>query len=82
MRRIAYKYRIYPNKEQKEFFARVFGCVRFFYNKSLSDICELYKTTATYIILNFLETINLTKMQYKIARKMEVIVVDIKIYYT
>ncbi len=48
MRRIAYKYRIYPNKEQKEFFARVFGCVRFFYNRSLSDICDLYKTTGKF----------------------------------
>ncbi|MFC3780675.1 helix-turn-helix domain-containing protein, partial [Bacillus chungangensis] len=25
----AYKYRIYPNEEQKIFFARTFGCVRF-----------------------------------------------------
>ena len=30
---------------QKEYFSRVFGCVRFFYNKSLSDMCELYKST-------------------------------------
>ena len=48
MRRIAYKYRIYPSKEQKEYFARVFGCVRFFYNKSLSDMNELYKATGKY----------------------------------
>jgi len=48
MVRKAYKYRIYPNKEQREYFARVFGCVRFFYNKSLSDMCELYKTTGKY----------------------------------
>ena len=45
MIRAAYKYRIYPNKEQKEYFAKCFGCVRFFYNKSLSDINEIYKTT-------------------------------------
>ena len=38
MKRIAYKYRIYPNSEQKVFFAKTFGCVRFFYNKSLSDM--------------------------------------------
>ena len=48
MRRIAYKYRIYPNKEQREYFAKVFGCVRFFYNKSLSDMNELYKATGKY----------------------------------
>ena len=45
MIRKAYKYRIYPNQEQREYFARVFGCVRFFYNKSLSDMCDLYKET-------------------------------------
>ena len=44
MNRVAYKYRIYPNKAQREYFAKVFGCVRFFYNKSLSDMNELYKS--------------------------------------
>ncbi len=41
MIRRAYKYRIYPNASQREYFARVFGCVRFFYNKSLSDMNEI-----------------------------------------
>ena len=45
MIRKAYKYRIYPNTEQKIFFAKCFGCVRFFYNKSLSDMNEIHKTT-------------------------------------
>jgi hypothetical protein len=31
----AYKYRIYPTKEQEEYFAKVFGGVRFIYNKML-----------------------------------------------
>ena len=44
----AYKYRIYPNNEQKEFFAKCFGCVRFFYNKSLSDMNEIYKSTGKF----------------------------------
>lgn len=48
MIRKAYKYRIYPNASQKEYFARVFGCVRFFYNKSLSDMNELYKSTGKF----------------------------------
>ena len=39
----AYKYRIYPNKLQKEYFAKCFGCVRFFYNKSLEDQIKIYK---------------------------------------
>ena len=43
MIRKAYKYRIYPNTEQKVFFAKCFGCVRFFYNKSLSDMNDIYK---------------------------------------
>ena len=48
MIRKAYKYRIYPNKAQREYFAKVFGCVRFFYNKSLSDMNELYKSKGIY----------------------------------
>ena len=45
MKRKAYKYRIYPSTEQKVFFAKCFGCVRFFYNKSLSDMNDIYKVT-------------------------------------
>ena len=48
MKRIAYKYRIYPNTEQKVFFAKCFGCVRFFYNKSISDMNEIYKSTGKF----------------------------------
>ena len=48
MKRIAYKYRIYPNSEQKVFFAKCFGCARFFYNKSMSDMFDIYKTTGKY----------------------------------
>ena len=48
MKRIAYKYRIYPNTEQKVFFAKCFGCVRFFYNKSLTDMNEIYKATGKF----------------------------------
>jgi len=48
MIRKAYKYRIYPSTEQKVFFAKCFGCVRFFYNKSLSDMNEIYKSTGKF----------------------------------
>ena len=48
MKRIAYKYRIYPNNAQKEFFAKTFGCVRFFYNKSLSDMNDIYESTGKF----------------------------------
>ena len=41
----AYKFRIYPNTLQKEAFAKTFGCVRFIYNRMLSDKIEYYKET-------------------------------------
>ena len=39
----AYKYRIYPNKKQREIIAKTFGCCRFVYNKYLAKRIELYK---------------------------------------
>jgi putative transposase len=42
---VAYKYRLYPNKEQQEYFAKCFGCVRFIYNRMLSDKIDYYKET-------------------------------------
>lgn len=42
---IAYKYRLYPNKEHQEYFAKCFGCVRFIYNRMLSDKIDYYKET-------------------------------------
>ena len=33
----AYKFRIYPNDEQRIMFAKTFGCVRFVYNRMLAD---------------------------------------------
>lgn len=38
-----YKYRIYPNTEQRVLLARTFGCVRFTYNSLLAQSSELYK---------------------------------------
>ena len=40
----AYKFRIYPNAEQKELLAKTFGCVRFIYNKMLADKIEHFQT--------------------------------------
>ena len=57
MKRVAYKYRIYPSKTQKEYFAKCFGCVRFFYNKSLSDTNDIYKESGKHV--------NITPAQYK-----------------
>ena len=52
-----YKYRLYPNKEQQEYFAKCFGCVRFIYNRMLSDKIEYYKKTK--------QKLNNTPAQYK-----------------
>lgn len=39
----AYKYRIYPNQEQRIYLAKTFGCVRFIYNKMLADRIKSYE---------------------------------------
>ena len=53
----AYKYRIYPTKEQEVMFAKTFGCVRFIYNKMLEDKIEFYNETK--------QKLNNTPAQYK-----------------
>ena len=53
----AYRYRIYPTTEQKMMFAKTFGCVRFIYNKMLSDRIDYYKETG--------QKLNNTPAQYK-----------------
>lgn len=47
----AYKFRIYPNKYQKQLINKTFGCCRFIYNHYLAERIETYntsKTTLTY----------------------------------
>lgn len=39
----AYKFRLYPNDKQKEYFAKCFGCCRFIYNKMLEERIALYE---------------------------------------
>ena len=39
----AYKYRIYPNKEQENQIAKTFGCCRFVYNQTLAYRKDLYE---------------------------------------
>ena len=53
----AFKFRIYPNNEQRVLFAKTFGCVRFIYNKMLNDKIEYYKETKL--------SLNNTPAQYK-----------------
>ena len=39
----AYKYRLYPNVEQRIMIGKTFGCVRFTYNKMLAERKEIYE---------------------------------------
>ena len=39
----SYKYRIYPNKKQKELLAKTFGCCRYVYNHYLAKRIEKYE---------------------------------------
>lgn len=53
----AYKFRLYPNKEQELLINKTFGSVRFIYNKMLSDKIEYYKLHK--------QKLNNTPSQYK-----------------
>lgn len=67
----AYKYRIYPNKKQKEIIAKTFGCCRFVYNTYLAKRIEIYekdKTTFAYVQC----TSDLTKLKSKLKWLKEV----------
>ena len=46
---IGYKFRIYPTEEQKAFFEKHFGCVRFIYNYLLNLRMEAYRKDKTNI---------------------------------
>lgn len=48
---------MYPNKEQQEYLVKCFGCVRFIYNRMLSDKIDHYKETK--------KKLNNTPAQYK-----------------
>ena len=39
----AYKYRIYPNKQQEELIQKTFGCCRSVYNKTLAYRKDKYE---------------------------------------
>ncbi|MDL2214406.1 transposase [Clostridia bacterium OttesenSCG-928-O13] len=53
----AYKFRIYPNNDQRTMLAKTFGCVRFIYNKMLGDKIDHYRLTK--------DKLNTTPAQYK-----------------
>ena len=53
----AYKFRLYPNLEQRIFFEKTFGCSRFIWNQMLADRVAHYEETG--------ESLNNTPAQYK-----------------
>ena len=57
VRQKAYKFRLYPNEEQKQFFAKTFGCSRAIWNMMLADKIKHYEETK--------ETLYNTPAQYK-----------------
>ena len=44
-RRLSYKFRLYPTKEQERFFACNFGCCRYVYNHFLQARIDAYAKT-------------------------------------
>ena len=57
IRQKSYKFRLYPNDEQKQLFAKTFGCSRAIWNMMLSDKIKHYEETK--------ETLYNTPAQYK-----------------
>lgn len=57
IRQKSYKFRLYPNQEQKQFFAKTFGCSRAIWNMMLADKIKYYEETG--------ETLYNTPAQYK-----------------
>ena len=53
----AYKFRLYPNEEQKQFFAKTLGCSRAIWNMMLADKIKHYEETG--------ETLYTAPAQYK-----------------
>ena len=57
VRQKSYKFRLYPNEEQKQLFAKTFGCSRAIWNMMLTDKIKHYEETK--------ETLHNTPAQYK-----------------
>lgn len=67
MEHIAYQFRLYPNKEQMELFAKTFGCVRFIWNQMLADEQYFFHATDTF----FIPTPAKYKNQYPFLREVD-----------
>ena len=65
---LAFKYRIYPNKEQELLINKTFGCVRFVYNTILYTANKFYEET----VLN-LDSFFFCFFNKKIARSLQLL---------
>ena len=63
----AIKVRLYPNKEQMDYFDNVFGCCRFVWNQMLGDMMRFYKETD----ITFIPTPAKYKSEYKFLRDID-----------
>ena len=61
-RMYTYKFRIYPNKEQQDYLANVFGCCRLVYNHFLNEKKKQYDETKTSDLYNVQQS-KLTKLR-------------------
>lgn len=52
LRHKAYKYRIYPNKDQEVLIVKTIGCSRFVYNHFLAEWNDSYKQTGKGLTFN------------------------------
>jgi len=61
----AYKYRIYPNVEQKIYIAKTCGCARFIYNQMLANRIEVYEIHKDDMTPKELSKLYLTPAKFK-----------------
>ncbi len=61
----AYKYRIYPDKEQKLYLSKTFGCTRFIYNQMLANRIDVYETHKDNLTSKEMSKLYLTPAKFK-----------------
>ncbi|MBB6713468.1 IS200/IS605 family element RNA-guided endonuclease TnpB [Clostridium gasigenes] len=61
----AYKYRIYPNVEQKIYIAKACGCSRFVYNQMLANRIEVYEANKDILTSKEMSKLYLTPAKFK-----------------
>ncbi|WP_434291967.1 IS200/IS605 family element RNA-guided endonuclease TnpB [Clostridium botulinum] len=61
----AYKYRIYPNQEQKLYLSKTFGCTRFIYNQMLANRIDIYETHKDNLTSKEMSKLYLTPAKFK-----------------